>query len=206
MTVIPEFTFHDCENVKRVIFSNTVIRIEQGAFCNCRSLIFCKLPINLEYIGNTVFYRCESLTSIFIPPSCREIGHCALGYNKNLSILNVPVDVELGNDIIQRTVLVKHAPFEVDSFGWYRNSDEMNTWIKNINHDEVFSLHRACASFQPLKQDLINIIEEKGLKAFGEANSAGITPSQYLKENPYTALTEKEIIHDYLMKLMGESE
>ena len=75
-----------------------------------------------------------------------------------------------------------------------------------MNHGEAFSLHRAGASFQPLKQDLINIVEEKGLNAFREANSAGIKPSQYLKENPYTALTEKEIIHEYLMKLMGECE
>lgn len=35
-------------------------------------------------------------------------------------------------------------------------------------------------------------------------NSAGITPSRYLQENPYTDLSEKEIIHDYLMKMMAE--
>lgn len=202
VTEIPEHTFFRCFNIKRVIMTNTVIRIARMAFYYCRSLVFCKLSINTEYIGDHAFWFCE-LMSVFIPPLCRRINFHALGFNKNLSILHVPRHVELSSAIIPGTTLVKHAPFEVDSFGWYRNSDDMNTWIKNINHGEAFSLHRACASFQPLKQVVFNIIQEKGLKAFKEANSAGITPSQYLKENPYTALTEKEIIHDYLMKLIG---
>ena len=75
-----------------------------------------------------------------------------------------------------------------------------------MNHDKTFTLHRACASFQPLKQVVYSIIQERALKAFKETNSARITPSQYLKENPYTELTEMEIIHDYLMTLMGEGE
>lgn len=53
---------------------------------------------------------------------------------------------------------------------------------------------------------LYSIIEEKGLKAFKVKNRAGITPSQYLHENPYTELKEKEIIHDYVMKMMDEGE
>ncbi|GFH61894.1 predicted protein [Chaetoceros tenuissimus] len=122
--------------------------------------------------------------------------------------MNVPQDTQLNYYIVLSTALAKASPFEVDRNGWYyyEVNDNMNTWIKNMNDSEEFSLHRACSSFQPLKQVVYNIIQEKGLKAFREKNSVGITPSQYLKENPYTELTEKEIIHDYLMKLMGEGE
>ncbi|GFH61924.1 hypothetical protein CTEN210_18400 [Chaetoceros tenuissimus] len=203
VTEIPEMTFVKCYNIKRVIFANTVIRIEEYAFLTCRSLVFCKFPINLEYIGEFAFFECD-LYSVFTPPSCREICQRAFWNCKNLSILNVPQETQLGRCIISGTALAKSSPFQPNANS--RGNDDMNTWIKTMNHGEAFALHRACSSFQPLKQVLYNIIEEKGLKAFKEKNSAGITPSQYLNENPYSELTEKEIIHDYVMKLMGEGE
>ena len=207
VTEIPDRTFLRCYNVKRVIFADTVIRIEEYAFFRCESLVFDKLSINLEYIGISAFYGCN-LSSVFIPPSCREIGHYALGSNKNLSILCVPQDTQLGRGIIKYSALAKSSPFEVQRNGSYEDevNDDMNTWIKNLNNGEEFSLHRACSSFQPLKQVLSAIIQEKGLKAVKMRNSAGITPSWYLKENPYTEVTEMEIIHNYLMKMMGECQ
>ena len=207
VTEIPADTFMLCWNIKRVVFANTVIRIERNAFYHCRSLVYVKWSIKLEYIGRGAFYKCN-LYSVFIPPSCRDIGNYAFGYNKNLSILHVPQNTELCRSVIPGTALVNSSPIEVKTNGWFDQgeSNDMNTWIKNMTDDEAFSLHRACASFQPLKQVMYSIIEEKGLKAFKVKNSAGITPSQYLKENPYTELTEKEIIHDYIMKMIGEGE
>ncbi|GFH61887.1 hypothetical protein CTEN210_18363 [Chaetoceros tenuissimus] len=207
VTEIPDSTFYNCWNIQRVIFADTVVRIEYQAFSDCRSLVYIKLSINLEYIGMWAFFLCN-LSSVFIPSSCRVIRNDAFASNENLSIFSVPQHTELGRDMIQFAALAKSSPFQLRRDGWYERevNDDMNTWIKNMNHDEVFSLHRACASFQPLKQVLYNIIQEKGLKAFKVKNDVGITPSQYLKENPYTELTEKEIIHDYLMKLMGEVE
>ncbi|GFH61978.1 hypothetical protein CTEN210_18454 [Chaetoceros tenuissimus] len=207
ITEIPKYAFTRCKNLKRVIFANTVIRIKAWAFGECNCLVYIKWSINLEYIGDSAFFSCN-LSSVFIPPSCREIDNWAFHLNSNLSILNVPQHVELGGWMIQYTALAKSSHLDVTAAGWYKSelNDNMNTWIKNMNHDEAFTLHRACASFQPLKQVVYNIIQERGLKAFKETNSAGITPSQYLKENPYTELTEKEIIHDYLMKMMGEGE
>ena len=207
VTEIPAEMFVNCWNIKRVIFADTVVRIEYRAFLNCKSLVFCKLSIILEYIGDYAFCKCN-LSNVFIPPSCREICEYAFNLNKNLSIMNVPQHVELGRSVIPGTALLKASPFQVNADGWYEDeiNDDMNAWIKNMNHGEALSLHRACSSFQPLKQVLSAIIQEKGLKAFKVKNSAGITPSQYLKENPYTEMTEKDIINDYLMRLMGEVE
>ena len=70
---IPEFTFSGCFNIKRVIFADTVIRIEHGAFFRCYNLVFIKLSLRLEYIGECAFELCN-LSSVFVPPSCREIG------------------------------------------------------------------------------------------------------------------------------------
>ena len=65
--VIPWYCFRYCRNIKVVIMADTVRRIEWGAFVKCVSLDFVQLSRNLEYIGRA-FYKCESLTSIFIPP------------------------------------------------------------------------------------------------------------------------------------------
>ena len=207
VTEIPEKTFTRCKNIKRVIFANTVVRIGRYAFLSCKNLVLVKWSLNLEYIGRCSFQYCN-LSSVSIPPRCREIAYAAFYCNKNLSILNIPQDTELGSTIIQYTALAKASPFGETHIGLYNEvySADMNLWLKNMNNCDAYALHRACLSFQPMKEVLYPIILQKGLKAFQEQNSAGITPSRYLQENPYTDLTEKEIIHDYLMKMMGEIE
>ncbi|GFH43789.1 hypothetical protein CTEN210_00262 [Chaetoceros tenuissimus] len=207
VTEIPEKTFTRCFKIKRVIFANTVVRIGRYAFLSCKCLIFVKWPINLEYIGLKALSQCY-LSSIFIPPTCREICDYAFEGNNNLSVLHVPRETELGEKIIFGTALAEASPIETQHHvGWYdEGNDDMNQWLKNMNNDDQFALHRACSSFQPMKEVIYPIILQKGLKAFKEKNSAGIIPSKYLQENSYTDLTEKEIIHDYLMKMMGEVE
>ena len=212
VTEIPERTFHRCENIKRVIFANTVVRIGRCAFARCTGLVFVKWSINLEYIGEAAFNDCN-LSSVFIPPRCREIRDRAFQANKNLSIFHVPQDTELGRDILERTAIARASRlyptpirFRTLPDGELARSNNMNQWLKNMNNDDTCALHRACTSYQPLKEVIHTIIQEKGLKAFRQENDAGITPSQYLKENPYSALTEKEIIREYLMKAMGEVE
>ncbi|GFH43794.1 hypothetical protein CTEN210_00267 [Chaetoceros tenuissimus] len=207
VTEITRLTFSDCENIKKVIFPNTLIRIERCALAGCKKLAFVKLSMNLEYIGEYAFSGCD-ISSVFIPSTCREIYDFAFLSNKNLSIFHVPQDIQLGDNIIGYTALAEASPFDATATERYGQAvnDNINQWLKNMNNGETFSLHRACSSFQPLKEVIHTIIQEKGLKAFREKNSAGITPSRYLKENPYTTLNEKEIIREYVMKMMGDVE
>lgn len=202
VTVIPESTFYRCKNIERVIFADTVIRIEQYTFCRCRCLSHIKWSINLEYIGYSAFNCCD-LSSVFIPQRCREIEHCAFGSNKNLEILNVPQPIELGDFIFRDTKLLHRSPFHG------RNYDtiefDVNPWLKSINNDEQFALHRVCSSFEPTLQMILDTMEDKGgPKAFKQKNSIGITPSRYLKENPYAHVKEKEVIEKYILQMMGE--
>ncbi|GFH43790.1 hypothetical protein CTEN210_00263 [Chaetoceros tenuissimus] len=205
---IPRETFSWCLELKRVIFADTVIRIGKFAFCNCENLVvYIKWSIILEVIGQSAFRHCN-LSSVFIPPTCEQIDGNVFAYNRKLSILHVPQDAQLGRCVFAATTIAKSSPLHVDRNGWYSysESNDMNEWLRSMNDDDQFNLHRACSSFQPMKQVIYAIILRKGLKAFCEVNCAGITPSKYLGENPYTDLTEKEIIHDYLMKMIGEVE
>ena len=78
---------------------------------------------------------------------------------------------------------------------------------RHRNEGEECSLHRVCASFQPKMEEILAIVNEKGLRAFQEQNETGITPSQYLRENPYTGdVTEKKIVTRNILTMIGEVE
>ena len=203
VTVIQQKTFQCCFNIKKVIFANTVVRIEYWAFFRCYSLVYIKLSINLEYMGELSFQGCN-LFSVFIPPECKEMGSEALAYNENLKIVNVPQDVELKEGVLAGTKLLFDSPFGDEDDRYDHTREEVHNWTKNINNDEKYALHRTCTSFQPSKQVIFTIIEEKEIGSFSVENEAGITPSQYLKENPYADIDEMEIIREYVSKMMGE--
>lgn len=48
------------------------------------------------------------------------------------------------------------------------------------------------------------IVQERGLGAFKKKNEIGITPSEYMKENPFSGVKEIEIIRYYMKHMMGE--
>ncbi|GFH43852.1 hypothetical protein CTEN210_00325 [Chaetoceros tenuissimus] len=202
VTEIPQFTFYRCWNIKRVIFADSVIRIEEFAFYGCRCLFSIKWSINLEYIGYKAFDCCD-LSSVFVPPSCRVIEHCAFCSNKNLEILNVPQTIELGDYVFRDTKLFQRSPFhgpDEDAFEF-----DINRWLKNINNSDQFALHRLCSSFEPTLDMILQTMKDKGgPKAFNVENSSGITPSRYLKENPHAHVKEKEVIEKYVLQMMGE--
>lgn len=223
VTEIPEHTFYKCYNIKRVIFADTVTRIGRWAFSYCKNLFsirslrsvirigsdafsYCwnltniKLPPTLEYIGQCAFRECN-LVSVFIPPTCRYIGPLTFALNRRLTIMSIPQNTELGyaGIIIEDTELMQRSQFEID------DGEEVNAWLKEINNDEQFALHRVCSSFRPTLDMILNTMKEKGgPKAFKVENSIGITPSRYLNENPYADVKEKEIIEKFILQMMGE--
>lgn len=117
-----------------------------------------------------------------------------------MSILHVPHDTELAKYCIAKTKLAEVAPFESDDID---HTEELKAWIINHNVHDKYALHRACVSYNPLKQVVFRIIEEKGLKAFKEENDIGISPSRYLKENLYAEVSEMEIVRKYISKKLN---
>ena len=204
--IIPGWTFCNCAKIYKVIMDDTVRRIEWGAFEKCVSLDFVKLSRNLEYIGHAAFYACYSLPSIFIPPSCREIGNGAFCDCNNLLILGLPQHVELGEDIFQNTALIKRSPLEFNEHGDYENNNEGRAiqWVKSINNEEIYSLHRACASYNPLSEIIHDLVKRQGINAIRMPNAIGITPSQYLQANTFADISEEEIVNKYILDMMGE--
>jgi len=113
VTEIPEYTFRHCKKIKRVIFADTVIRIERWAFGSCRNLTYIKLSINIEVTGEYAFCGCD-LTSVFIPPRCTTIGSGAFRDNYELTLFHVHPNVQLGEFLLSDTRLLKESRFELD--------------------------------------------------------------------------------------------
>lgn len=206
--VIPEFAFASCRSLKIVIMSDTVQRIEDEAFGHCEHLEFIRLSINIEFIGDSVFCECKSLRSLFIPPSCRTVGLNALKHCHKLIILVVHQDTQLDFEMMDLTPLE-----EIFLQEWYGsgngsyNAVDLNHWIKNVNADEEFALHRACASFNPLVEIIYDIFKQQGPGAFQKRNKLGITPLEYLNVNPYADdLNQHGLLKKYILEMLGCSE
>jgi hypothetical protein len=208
--IIPEWTFIGCKNIEIVIMADTVKRIEFRGFMGCSSLVYVRLSTILEYIGRDAFFGCEFLTSIFIPPSCQRIDDAAFYKCEMLRIFHVPQDTHLGLAVIGDTELLEEAsPFDDYNCGNYKCADwnitnDVNQWIKNINNDEEFALHRACSSFNPLEEIIYEIVKRQGISSMKKENGIGVTPSEYLKENPFADIEERKIINRYILDMMGE--
>lgn len=217
--VIPENTFEECENIETVVMNDDVRRIDEYAFSLCNSLSFVRLSRNLEYIGPVAFRGSDSLTSMFVPPSCREIGHYAFGANEKLIILSVPENTQIADDFIGNTELMKQ--FDCEAFG-----DDIEGWLDFLNDgfEDIFdwfdrldfpdrranSLHRICCSTNEdeavlISEQIYQIVKEQGPQALLVKNAIGITPLQYLKENPYLeSIDEMKILRRYVVEKLGQ--
>ena len=206
--IIREKTFASLEKLETVIMSDdSVETIEEQAFDRCGSLKFVKFSRNLEYIGNYAFWGCRSLTSIFIPPSCREIGDIAFQGCSELIIFNVPRHTLIGIKAISDTALFDTSPFEPDVYAGYYNYADVNQWVKGINEDDEYELHRACSSFNPLMDIIYGIVKRKGLSSFMKKNQLGMTPFDYLEANPFAdiEIDQRTLMKRYILEMMGES-
>lgn len=97
-------------------------------------------------------------------------------------ILHVPRHTGIGVEALKETALIENFYGDYNEF----RSSQGNTWVKSINHQERYGLHRICSSMGPSEDTIYQTIcEQGGLHSMAKKNSVGITPSEYLTANPY---------------------
>ena len=102
--IIPEYsTFANCQNVQRIIMSDSVERIKWRAFEKCTRLVYVKLSRTLEFIDGYIFQNCTFLEEMYIPQSCTEIHTQAIFNCKRLKLL---IASTLGDGIVRGTALI----------------------------------------------------------------------------------------------------
>ena len=65
--VVNKYAFQGCSGLTKIIFPNSIKRIETNAFKDCTSLAELTIPNSVQKIGYQAFYGCNALTSVSIP-------------------------------------------------------------------------------------------------------------------------------------------
>lgn len=65
--VVNKYAFQGCSGLTKIIFPNSLKRIETNAFKDCTSLPELTIPNSLQKIEYQAFYGCNALTSVSIP-------------------------------------------------------------------------------------------------------------------------------------------
>lgn len=69
---------------KATIIPGSVVRINEGAFYNCRGLTSIIIPRSVRVIEKEAFYHCSDLVSITLPSSVATLGEYAFAYCEGL--------------------------------------------------------------------------------------------------------------------------
>ena len=96
LSSIGAFAFADCYYLSSFDVPSSVVRINDGAFENCRSLSSVNFANNsqLTTIGSWAFYNCHELKNIVIPEGVTEIGHAAFYGCTYLKDLTLPASLQ----------------------------------------------------------------------------------------------------------------
>lgn len=90
VTLIGDFAFSFCADLKSVALPDSLSKISIGAFNFCESLTKIKLPANISTIGKSAFCGCWSLTKINLPVKVIELDEYAFGSCAGLREVNMP--------------------------------------------------------------------------------------------------------------------
>ncbi len=143
LTYVGHGALNGLANVTSIDLGGSVKSIGQYAFANCPALKEVKLgeqidsiaghmfsgsgleriviPASVEKIGNSAFYRCQSLSEVVFPSGLISVGDYAFGECSKLSSVELPEGVEsIGNCTFQGCPLTEFVfPSSVDHIGYY---------------------------------------------------------------------------------------
>ena len=90
---IDEYAFCACKQLKSVVLPQNITSIEKSTFWECSSLETVKLPEGLKTIENGAFSGCSNLQAVTIPDAVDSIGNVAFSDCKSLTEIVIPKDV-----------------------------------------------------------------------------------------------------------------
>ena len=90
VTKIGDEAFGECRQLVSIIIPDTVTEIGASAFANCESLQNVTIPENITLIRDRTFLCCYSITEMVIPEGVTQIGYEAFCECSNLVSIDLP--------------------------------------------------------------------------------------------------------------------
>ena len=89
VTRIGQAAFQNCKRLLSVRIPNSVVSVGQNAFYNCSGLTSVTIPNSVTSIGEYVFYNCSGLISVTIPNSVTFIDNHAFQFCSGLTSITI---------------------------------------------------------------------------------------------------------------------
>ena len=120
ITRINNRAFEECKKLRNVIIPDTVKEICNSAFYHCESLVDIKIPDSVNVLGNTAFYSCKSLESVSLGKNVEEIGYACFSRCTMLEYIKLPSNLKkIGNKVFDECTSIKRIviPEGVEEIG-----------------------------------------------------------------------------------------
>ncbi|WP_028516903.1 leucine-rich repeat protein [Ruminococcus flavefaciens] len=177
--------FSYCQNLSSVKISNTVIKIDAGAFANCKKLESIEIPDSVSEISDRAFEGCTMLESIIIPNSVTTIGSKAFNSTKWFIEKEKENPLVIINGILisgikcSGDIQIPESVTEIGVDAFLYNGPDGNTQLKSIKipnsvtkiHENAFS---HCTNLKSI--EIPDSVTEIGKNAF-----AGCRELEYVK-------------------------
>ena len=78
--------FEGCTSLKKISLPESLVKINERAFCNCKSLVELKLPNSLDFFSFSICTGCDSLKSLILPKWISEEFYCLFEFGGTLDL------------------------------------------------------------------------------------------------------------------------
>ena len=93
VTVIEDYAFKGCTNIKSIIIPNNIISVGGSAFSSCSSLESVVISNSVKTIETYTFYNCTKLKNVTIPEGVTSIGERSFESCNALTFITIPSSV-----------------------------------------------------------------------------------------------------------------
>lgn len=143
VTTIYENAFVNNQNIKSVVFNDSLTVIMDNAFKNCQNLSkldFSK-TIALNEIGAFAFYKCVNLTRVMLPNGLKKIGNNAFANCNTAKTMNF-VELYIPDSVSDLGLHICYNTSNIDGFILSTTASNIENLKKNhakfdISEDEV---------------------------------------------------------------------
>ncbi len=168
VTSIGHYAFSGCSGLTSVSITNSVTKIGVSAFSGCTGLTSVTIPNSVISIGNYAFADCSSLTSVTIPNSITKINISAFSGCTGLTSVTIPNSVtEIDIDAFESCTGLASVHIN-NIISW------CNISFKSITSNPLYFAHHLFLNGEEVKDLVIpNTVSEISTSAF--SGCSGLT-------------------------------